>query len=81
MMNSNEQHNFKLDDELQEATMFELLELYKREGLKYKELCLKYVENREYLTEKGIQNIKEMCKFHENSKTKIALRIADDLTK
>lgn len=78
-LNSWDYHD--LDKEMRGANVFELMELFKRERGKYTDKCSELVSNMKNLNEVGRQSIEDECRFLEGAKLKVALRIAETLTK
>lgn len=80
-MNLNSWDFYDLEQEMRDANVSDLLELYKREEKKYSEKCVEYVNSSSRLNDEKKQLIEKECNFLAGCKAKIALRIADTLTK
>ncbi|MDY7043640.1 hypothetical protein RVS70_05415 [Virgibacillus sp. M23] len=72
---------YELEKEISRATTFELLELYKREKKKRIDKCLVYYNNKSNMTKDEESLLEKECEFHEGAKIKVALKIAETLTK
>ncbi|MEK4025457.1 hypothetical protein [Sporosarcina sp. FSL W7-1283] len=71
----------ELGKEMRYASIFKLLELFKREDEKYNSKCVEFVDITKNLNKEDRQAIEDECQFYEGSKLKIALKIAETLTK
>lgn len=80
-MNLNSWDYYDLEKEMQAASLFELLEMFKREDKKYSNKCGEYVTIMNKLNEEGKKEIEKKCEFLQGATIKIALRIAERLTK
>ena len=80
-MNLNSWDYHEIGKEIKGASMFQLLELFKREDKKYRDKCTELVENIGRLSEEGKVEISKEAEFLEGCKLIVALRIAEKLTK
>jgi len=80
-MNLNSWDYDELDKEMRKATPFQLLQLYKRENKKYTEKCVEYANRIGTLTPEGITVLEKECEFLNGARIKVALKIAEELTK
>ena len=67
--------------EMREANLADLMTLYKREDEKYLELCNEFVRNLTKFTEEGKKEFEAQCELQREAATKVAVAIADMLTK
>lgn len=80
-MNLNSWDYYDLEQEMSGVSMSKLLELYKREEVKYSNKCSEFLDSFSKFTEEGKKDFEKECEFLLGCKMKIALRIADMLTK
>lgn len=80
-MNINSWDYYDLEKEMQGATVGKLLELYKREDKNYSDKCSEYFNYMSKLSEEDKQKLIKECEFFEGSRMKVALSIAENLTK
>ncbi|UGO47720.1 hypothetical protein MCCARTNEY_146 [Bacillus phage vB_BanH_McCartney] len=73
--------NYDLETEMSKCNTAQLLMLFKREDDKYSAECGKFVQLHAHLTETGKAEMEAKCKSLDEGRQRIALRIAELLTK
>ncbi|MBP1308966.1 hypothetical protein JOD82_001986 [Paenibacillus sp. 1182] len=73
--------HYELDKEMADANVAKLLEIYIREDQNYINKCCEHLDMSSLLSEEGKKKVMEQCQHYEEAKIKIALEIADRLTK
>jgi len=72
---------YDLETVMSKCNTAQLLMLFKQEDEKYSEECGKFVQLHAHLTETGKAEMEAKCKSLDKGRQKIALRIAELLTK
>ncbi|WP_226035660.1 hypothetical protein [Aquibacillus saliphilus] len=72
---------YDLEDEMTGTNVAGLIKLYKREDRKFSDKCLEMVDNLSKLNEEGKKSFEKECEFLNGGRVKIALKLADLLTK
>lgn len=80
-MNLNSWDYYDLEKEMQGASVGRLLELYKRENKSFSDKCFEMVNIQSNLNEEGKRSYEKECEFLNGARLKVALKIADELTK
>lgn len=71
----------ELEKEMREASVSELLEMFKQKSKLYSEKCSEYFIHAHNLEEVDKEELEKECVFYDKSRLKLALRIAENLTK
>jgi hypothetical protein len=80
-VNLNSWDYYDLETEMAGATLGKLQELFKREDKKYSDKCGEFFQNMSKLTEEGQAKLLKECEHFEGARLKVALAIAEALTK
>lgn len=80
-MHLNSWDYYDLEKEMQDASVGKLLDLYKRENKKYSDKCAEYFKFMSKLSEDDKKALEKECEFFEGARMKLALQIAEHLTK
>jgi hypothetical protein len=73
--------HYELEKEMSKTNIAGMLELFKREDNKFSAKCAELVQSFSKLTDEGKNEIENECKLLDEARQKIALRIAESLTK
>lgn len=80
-MNLNSWDYHEIGKEINNASMSQLLEMFKREDKKYNDKCTEFADNLSKLNEDGKAEFMKECEFLQGCKITVALEIAERLTK
>lgn len=72
--------HYDLEKEMLKCNIAQLLELYKTEYEKYLAKCKIYFDSLPSLTKEGKKKMEEECALCDEARTKVALRIVEQLT-